>query len=232
MRRGFAMGIIAVFTLAGSLAGRAEPLEIRGELRERYAPSADISGSPVLGLVALRAGEAAASRIVAQVPGSWAAQIVCARMVSSDGRYDASRPFGVPADWQGGIAELDIPTRYLAELDALDELELGVAVSMDDCSGQPDGLRIVPAVWGSTEMVPEIRLLINSFRADEAYLYIAARNADIACDPVATEARTAFDMVCPLPQDLLAEGGVLEVELNRVRRGAMMGSTYFTIELP
>lgn len=230
MRLSFAMGLVAVF-LSGTVPVWAEPLEIRGDLWERYAPSADISGSPVLGLVAIRAGEMAPSGIVAAIPASWEGQTVCARMVSSDGRYDAYRAFGVPAGWEGGVAELDIPTQHLTQLNALDEMELGVAVSMDDCAEQPETLRIVPAAWGSTGLGGELRLLINSFRADEAYLYFSSHNLDVDCAPVATEARTAFDMVCPIPSEL-AGAGTVEAELNRVRRGAVMGSVYFTVDLP
>lgn len=230
MRLGFAMGLVAVF-LSVTASVWAGPLERRGDFWERYAPTADISGSPVLGLVAIRAGETLPSGIAAAIPASWEEQMVCARMVSSDGRYGSYSAFWVPLGWRGEIAELEIPTEHLAELNALDEMELGVAVSLNDCAEQPEMLRIVPAAWGSTGLGAELRLLINSFRADEAYLYFASENLDVDCEPVSTDARTAFDMVCPIPSALTGAGTV-EVELNRVRRGAIMGSVYFTVELP
>jgi len=218
--------------LAGATLCLGQPLEVRGNLSERYAPSADISGSPVLGVLALRAGGGAGNSIVAQIPASWAGQVVCARMVSSDGRYDGNRPFGVPLDWRGGLAQLDIPTQFGPQLDALDEMELGVSVSMEDCAAAPGEQHMVPAAWGSTALGAEILVLVNSFRADEAYLYISSQGADIACEPARIEARTAFDMICPLPPKLVEAGGQLDVELNRIRRGTMMGSDYFTIDLP
>ncbi|WIY52338.1 hypothetical protein O9Z70_12830 [Devosia sp. YIM 151766] len=227
------MALVAVSLLGGANAAMAQgtALEERGELRERYAPSADISGSAVIGLVAARAGPAVPNAIIASIPAGWAGQDICARMVSSDGRYDATRPFFVPAAWPAGLARLDIPTRFEAQLNALEEVALGVAVSLGDCDQANEERQFVPAAWGSAALGETLLLLVNSFRADEAYLYFPESGADVDCAPAAIEARTAFDMVCPLPAELVAQGGAQAAELNRVRRGTMMGSDYFTIDL-
>ena len=219
--------------LAGALAAPAvaAPLEGRAALVERYAPAADISGAPLVGLVAGRSGAVLPQTVTARIPGAWAGETLCVRLVSSDGRYSAFRPFDVPADWQTELAQLAIPTQFESQLNQLQPEELGILVSLDDCSGGAAGERIVPATWSGDGLAPGAVLLVNSFRADEAYLFDAASGSDVSCAPLAVATRTAFDTACPLPEAWTGGSGVLELELNRVRRGSMMGSDYFAIDL-
>jgi hypothetical protein len=233
MRVGLAMaGLVgAVMALGQDAAAQEAALPPAGDLFERYAPMADISGTPVMGLVAPAATASAEQSITARVPSSWAGQTICAQMVSSDGRYDAQRSFAVPADWESGPAKLPFPTRYEAELGGRAVTELGVVVSLGDCSSEPAVDEIVPAAWRSEGLGGSVLLLVNSFRADETYIIVGALGLDIGCVPLDSEQRTAFDTMCPLPATLLEEHDRLEVELNRIRRGTLMGADLFAIDL-
>lgn len=202
-----------------------------GALVERYAPAAEISGTPLVGLVAAGQVDPALRRIMARIPADWVGETVCARMVSSDGRYEAEREYSVPAGWQSGLANLDFPTRYGEQLAEFGAQELGVLVTRGSCGNQADERQIVPAGWNLTNQSDSAALMVNSFRADETYLIVAALGLDISCQPVASSRRTAFDTICPLPASLLDASGLVSVELNRIRRGVMMPGDLFSIDL-
>lgn len=224
------LGLGMALASAGALA-QDDSLPPFGELSERYAPTADISGTPVVGLVS--SGGAAPSRhaITAHVPSAWAGTVICAKMVSSDGRYDAERSFRVPEEWRSGLATLDFPTRFGAEINALGKGELGVMVTAGSCMEPASPMEMVPAAWSSVDLAETGTLLVNSFRADETYLLIGALGLDIGCMPLQSEKRTAFDTQCELPAEVFMQGDRIEVELNRIRRGALMGGEVFAIDL-
>mgnify|MGYP001083966898 CR=1 FL=1 len=53
----------------------------------------------------------------------------------------------------------------------------------------------MPATWSGEDMEPGAMLLVNSFRADETYLFDAATGVDVTCTPLAVPTRTGFDTV-------------------------------------
>lgn len=225
---GLGLGMALASAGAQAQEGSLPPF---GELSERYAPTADISGTPVVGLVSAGAAVPDRHAITARVPAAWAGKVICAKMVSSDGRYDAERSFRVPEAWRSGLATLDFPTRFGAELNALGQGELGVMVIAGSCTEPAAAMEVVPAAWSSAELAETGTLLVNSFRAEETYVLIGALGLDIACVPLASEKRTAFDTECALPAEIFRQGERIEVELNRIRRGALMGGEVFAIDL-
>lgn len=228
MRRAFAM---AVIVLSSTGAGAAQDAGVSpvGDLVESYAPAAEVSGTPIVGLVS--AGTPSPSNVIAaRVPTPWAGTTLCARMVSSDGRYEAERSYSVPAGWQGGLATMDFPTRFGAEIAALAEAELGVRVTAGSCEGPEVEAVIIPAAWSSTGLGSGAVLLVNSFRADETYILAGQLGLDITCEPLSSERRTAFDVMCPLPASLFESGVRVELELNRIRRGSLMAGELFVID--
>lgn len=223
---------MAVFSLSALGASSAQQASVppAGELVESYAPVAEISGTPIVGLVS--AGEPSQSNVIAaRVPAPWAGANVCARMVSSDGRYEATRSFSVPADWQGGIAALDFPTRFGAEISALEDMELGVSVTEGGCDGPEGEAVMIPAAWSSKDLGTQAVLLVNSFRADETYILVSQLGLDITCEPLSSEKRTAFDAMCRLPESLVESGQRVQLELNRIRRGSLMAGELFVIDM-
>lgn len=228
MRSAFAMVVVCLCATGLACAQDAIVSPV-GELVESYAPAAEISGTPIVGLVS--AGPANNSNVIAtRVPAPWAGTTLCARMVSSDGRYEATRSFSVPEGWQGGIATMDFPTRFGTEISALTEMELGVSVTAGSCDEPADEAVMVPAAWNSAGLGTGAVLLVNSFRADETYILVNALGLDITCEPLSSEKRTAFDAMCPLPASLFESGERVELELNRIRRGSLMAGELFVID--
>ena len=204
-----------------------------GDMVERYAPAAQISGTAIMGLSLAGTLDPSRGQITAFVPAHWQDQIFCARVVSADGRYLAQREYRTPAQWQSRLVALEFPTRSSAQLSHLSSLDIGITLRTGGCETMPRALRVAPAIWNHAQAIGEGgELLVNSFRAQETYLVVkddGTRRIDCAFLP--HERRTAFDASCVLPPDLLAAGRTLEVELNRIRRGQILPSDTFTIDL-
>lgn len=228
MRCAFAMAsvVLLAVTPAGGQDAGVSPLS---DLVESLAPAAEISGTPVIGIVS-PGTRGQGNVIVARIPAAWAGAAVCARVVSSDGRYEALRSFSVRPDWPGGLATMDFPTRFGAELAEFADVELGIGVAAGRCDSPETTLTIVPAAWNSADLGSGGLLLVNSFRAEETYLLAGQLSLDITCQPLDSSKRTAFDSMCPLPQSLFESGLLVEVELNRIRRGSLMLGEVFVID--
>lgn len=220
--------------LVAPAAGQAQdnvPAPV-SDLVERYAPAAQISGTPVMGLSLAGMLNPSAGRITAFVPARWQEQVFCVRVVSSDGRYLAQREYRAPAQWQSGLVSLEFPTRSSSRLSHTGAQDIGVTLWVGSCEDTPAALRIAPAIWNNAEAISGGgELLVNSFRAQETYLIVGERRERIACSFLAHERRTAFDTSCTLPEGLLEPGQTLEVELNRIRRGQIVPGETFTIDL-
>lgn len=228
MQRTFAMAVVGLCAI-GQVIGQEMNVSPIGDLVESYAPAAEISGTPIVGLVS--AGPAGQSNVITtRLPEQWAGTTLCARMVSSDGRYEAARPYGVPSGWQGGVATMDFPTRFGTEIAALTTLELGVSVTAGACDEPAGEAVMVPAAWSSVGLGSDAVLLVNSFRADEIYVLASEMGLDITCEPLSSEKRTAFDAMCPLPARLFESGERVRLELNRIRRGSLMAGELFIID--
>lgn len=226
--------MVMLALLAGPVASQAQedvPAPV-SDLVERYAPAAQISGTPVMGLALAGALDPSAGQITAFVPAQWQEQVFCARVVSSDGRYLAQREYRAPAQWQSRLVSLEFPTRSSSQLPHIGGEDIGVTLWVGSCESAPAALHIAPAIWNKAEAIADGgELLINSFRSQETYLYVRERGEKIACSFLAHERRTAFDTSCKLPAALLAPGQTLEIELNRIRRGQIVPGEVFVIDL-
>jgi hypothetical protein len=237
MRRTIATGIVTVLAMLAPSAGAwAQSVTAAGALTERYEPAARISGTPLVGVVPL-AG--AASAVVAGgtgtlsgfIPKDWGGGVACARLVSIDGRYEAHQQYAVPADWPGGMAALAFPTRYREILDGLAPDRLAVLIRAAPCDAEgpaaPD-VAVAAGGWNAPDAPAGVQLLINSFRADETYL-ILADGTEVDCVPLAAAQRTAFDVTCTIAAAAFGSEGQLDIELDRVREGAISPPISFTI---
>lgn len=216
----------ATIAVASSAIAQELPLSGSADFYERYEAAAQITGTPVVGLVALGAGAAPAA-LQAAIPKDWQGE-VCARLVSSDGRYEARGQYTLPSDWSGGATTLSYPTGYDKQLAALAPQSMAVLVSLGACEGQITDVAI--AGWKSATEGSGALLMVNSFRADETYIILPS-GADIGCMPVETVQRTAFDVTCAIPAEALVAGEPVEIELNRVRRGAIQPTEIIRIHV-
>lgn len=196
---------------------------------ENLREKAQISGSPVVGILAPGEYSDGVAPLSALIPGDWRGSEVCARLVTSDGLYEARGQYSVPGDWSGGSAEFEFPTGFAQRILEIEPAAMAVLVGRGECLG--DATAFALAAWRS-ELTEGALVFVNSYRADETYLVFPANLIDIDCLPNPSPQRTAFDMICHVPQDLIAGGGSIRIEVNRIRGGGMVPPDLVTLELP
>lgn len=220
LRCGIGMGAAL---LSAALAAAQEPRAIPPDQpladTEWVGRAARISGDVLAGAIFAAAPSQEPPALFARVPLDWAGTRLCVRVVTLDGLYEAERGYTVPPDWPGGRAQFLYPTDYRDRL-AGSYLETGVTITRAACD-EESPVHLV-AYWNDagTATAEEILLLVNSFRADEVYLFVGDDPAApaIDCAVVEAEQRTSFDFRCSIPLDQ-ARGGEFTVELNRLRSG-------------
>ena len=109
---------------------------------------------------------------------------------------------------------LPFPSAYQDLLATLDPNDLAVSISNGECASSP-GEKAV-AIWNEATATTELSLLVNSFRADEVFIYLGDDPKAIRCEPMNDRAMSAFDSVCALP---LKQNGMVAVTLYRISNG-------------
>ena len=174
-----------------------------GEFNEVVRDAAQISGIIVAGLV--RHGpivqENGRPVLHAMVPDSWSETSLCLRVVSSDGLYESANTYQLPDSWSGGLVSIPYPTSHDALLRDLAPGELATRLSAGPCHAEPG--MIARLHWNDPESQAATSVLVNSFRSDEVYLYVA--EMPVRCMPLEVRGLVAYDTLCPLPDDLTGE---------------------------
>lgn len=196
--------------------------------KEVMRDSALISGAIVTGAQAH--GVPSADNLVLRgyLPGSWAGDRVCLNVLMINGFYEGGGTYSVPESWTGGVAILPFPTRHGEMLaDSIgDGLSLRIAHNACDAPSPNEFSLALSNQHESASM----SILLNSFRADAAYLYVDDNEAPIICEAIDSQARTAFDMRCDLP--LKGLSGKVSVEVFRMVERKVAPPTSFHIWLP
>jgi hypothetical protein len=221
--------VVGLTLLVGHAAAAPLVLSKGAAFFESFRDKAQISGPPVVGVLSIGAEAIRASPLTAAIPADWRGGEVCARVVSSDGLYEARGQYVVPDEWAGGIAEFDFPTGYGGKVLDIPVASMAVLISRGDCDVSSPQLAL--AAW-RTEPGGEALILVNSYRSDETYLVFPHSGTDSECVSNPSPQRTAFDMICTIPQDLVAGGGEIAIEVNRVRRGGMVPPDLLSLVLP
>ncbi|QUJ76966.1 hypothetical protein KDD17_02635 [Sulfitobacter albidus] len=178
--------------------------------------AAQISGVIVAGV--LRHGTAPVNgdtvTLTANLPPEWSGSRICARVLSADGRYEATNEYDLSQEWSGGVTGLPFPTRHGAALADLPPQGLAIQISAGDCMSQLSDTTV--ALWNPDGEIGEAQILINSFRADEVFMYLDTYPDAIRCNALEAGGMAAFDHACILPDDV---SGSVEVTLYRVSGG-------------
>lgn len=223
MRGGSMRWITTVFSFALTVPVWAEDAAkvslLTNPFNEIVRTAPKISGTSFMGLVAQSSRPEAAGvpRIAAWLPGDWAGNMACLRVISSDGLYEAQNSYAIAADWLGGLVELPYPSRATKALQERRQVDIALAVTKGGCDGAGDEASL--ALWAD-EPATVLTLYVNSFRADEVLVYHEDQPelAPVNCDRAGAENRTAFDMVCALPAEWFA-GAAVNVTLLPVKNG-------------
>jgi len=178
--------------------------------------TAQISGVIVAGVLRYGAAPAEGDQIVlsADLPSSWSGDSICARVLSADGRYEATNEYSLSQDWGGGVTRLPFPTQHGDTLARLPSEALAIQISSGDCHTQSQDTAV--ALWNPQDTPAVAQLLMNSFRADEVFMYLNDYPNVVRCNPLDSASMTAFDYVCSLPDGVFGE---VEVTLYRVSGG-------------
>ena len=190
---------------------------------ETVLEAARISGSILVG-AQNQGPSGGAIRLGAHVPAAWAGEVVCSRVATVDGLYEAANPYLVPEDWTGGPADIPHPTRHADRLAEQPQDAIGVRVSRGGCNVRPEEVAV--GLWG--EATGEVSLLVNGLNADAVFAYID--DSPVRCDPVELHGRSAYDTRCDLSG--VAAGGRAELQLLRVTDGSAMPPTELVLWLP
>lgn len=195
----------------------ADSLALTGNpFNEVLRDAAEISGVVVAGV--LRHGsaskDAGAVSLAADLPSDWAGSPICARVLSSDGLYEASSRYELDDAWEGGVATLSFPTVHGEFLTELVPGSVAVRITQGDCKA-PGG-RSTVALWNASPSAGPVFLMVNAFRADEVFAYVGDAAAPVRCEPLSLTGLTAFDHGCELPDGL---SGQVDVALYRIVNG-------------
>ena len=233
------MGLAALSSIAVVLAGAgmADARDVTltaGKLNEVLHPAARISGVVVAGVIG--GGDAAAAAeapvLGALVPRDWAGADLCIDVLSADGLYESRNVYAVASDWAGGMARIPYPTGYRDQLASYGPDELAVLTRPGACDPGAAEVPVTATIWNAAPAAQpdEVRILLNSFRADEVYLFVGAGlDAPVApWAPLEGPLRTGFDMVCPVPLSG-TQGSTVEIEVNRVTGGALAEPYFLTL---
>lgn len=183
--------------------------------------AAQVSMSRVVaGVVADSTPRASEARVEAAVAPEWRGDTICARFLSADSTYEGLREYAIPETFRAAVGELDFPTAYGDALDGLATTEFAVAVTRGDCASDSSDFAV--ALWRSDSYDPNqaVLVLINAQGADESYLYIPDRDADLPCTAIGSGRGVGFDHACRIPRSDLPESGPIAIEVNRATGGA------------
>ena len=251
LTRSLALLIVAVSpALAREGNGALKPARLDESLRE----SPMISGARLAGYAVPEAPGAARTAFRAWLPAGMGGSALCLRVVAADALYEARGVYEVPADQPAGAVLLDFDSRYGTDFWQSRAVELGadgVAVLLTEgaCPGT-EGTdarpgRAVP-VLATTEATAEATaeatteatteatapvpaLLVNSFRAEQSFVFVDGLTDPTPCERIAAPVRTAFDTRCELalPSEVAADTPLTATVLTI--RGGEMGPP---IEVP
>lgn len=205
--------VIAAVLVFGPFPALGETfrLQVAGDkFNEVVRESAQISGVVVAGV--LRHGVGDTGDLSAAIDPTWESEFICVRVLSGDGFYEAENTYVLPAQWDGGLAQFDFPTRHAELLSGLPEGAVAVRVTEGDCSQRQPSAAL--ANWRGAEG-GAAALLINAFAADEVFMYVGTQA--VACERIAISGLAAFDTSCALPDGL---SGRVEITIYRLQGGS------------
>lgn len=204
-----------------------------------------ISGARVAGYAVPERHGGAPAAFHAWVPEGLGGSTLCLRVVAADALYEARGVYELPPDQPAGPVRLGFETAYgpgfwqsrAAELGAdgvgvlLTEgacpgitgtgAGSGPGTGADAGPGSGRALPVLPAVPAAPGAEPVAALLVNSFRAETAFVFIDGVSDPAPCVPIAAPVRTAFDMRCDLALPELASAEALTATVLPVRGGEM-----------
>lgn len=145
---------------------------------------------------------------------------ICVDVTTRDGRYQATLT-AKRTPTEGGVYELDFPTKHAADLADDDDWDVVPLVRLHsadtgtvrDCAGA--ARRILPASWGDPPDDDGVTILVNSGRYETAVVVEKGETQTrLPCASVQGDTLVQFDRRCTIDAASLA-GGVVRVEREK-----------------
>ena len=187
------------FALCAAPGMAADQLELLS-LDEEMLPEPRVTAEAVfVGLVWPRSQDTAASAgsILAAIPPDMRVNDVCVRVTTEDGRYNGDARYR-----DSGVATSAMTILpYVSTKGDLDVYaDNAIAVLAFPCNENARIDTVAVTSWRSTAidgLGETANLLVNSFRADAAFLLVDGF-IEVGCLPLADGERAVFDFSCPL----------------------------------
>lgn len=152
--------------------------------------------------------------ILAALPPEARSTGVCVRVTTEDGRYFGIARYSADVEGDSPMTLMDyVPKR--PELRDYDDTQ--IAVLAFPCSPDPALTNVAVASWRANdtdELGQTVTVLVNSFRADEAFLTVNDAK-QVTCAPTAGGERAAFDFSCDIDVSEIKSGA--RIALYRMR---------------
>lgn len=215
MRHGLLLSAAIVAALGAP--GKAETVVLK-DWQETLREAATVSGVVVVGAVFLPENKDPEPRLAVALDPAWTGRTLCVEVISADGLYQSRSLYDL-AEVSEGLTDLPYPTQYPDKLRAAAAGAISVRGRLDGCEGDKS---LLPVAWRPVagQSPASVALQINAFRADSVQIFVGddPMAEAIACEPVLTDVRTAFDTICrfALPDPM---PGTLSIEILRVSGG-------------
>ena len=193
-----ALMILSVSTMFNTV--NAETIQITNDhqFSESFSENVSISGSVRVGVMYSSSSRYVTPDSLYIDIGLKSDQILCVKMLSVDGQYEADFAYPLAGNISGRI-HFELPTRFQDVVATYTPDQLAVLAEIKSvCKG--GGGRIVPASWG--EPIPgDVKVYLNSgVNKTFLKLYKANGSSDkISCSPIQSGKSTAYDTVCIIP---------------------------------
>lgn len=214
-------GALAIgFGLCSTPLLAADRLELVS-LDDEMLPEPRVTAEAVfVGLVwpRLSSADVSTGSILAAIPPKRREEGVCVQVTTEDGRYKGDARY---RDTGVATSALTILPYVPTEDDLGAYPDGNIAVMAFPCSDSAQISEVAVTSWQSDAvdgLGDTANLLVNSFRADAAFLLIDGAT-EVECNPIGVGERAAFDFSCPLRIADIGRG--VRVSLFRVRGASL-----------
>ncbi|MDE9451676.1 hypothetical protein J3R80_14465 [Aliiroseovarius sp. Z3] len=156
----------------------------------------------------------AGETILAALPPDARSADVCVRVTTEDGRYFGHARYSAEA---GGASPMTLMDYVPLRPELRDYQAAEIAVLAFPCSADPALTDVAVASWradDTDDLGQTVTVLVNSFRADEAFLIVNDAK-QVTCVPTAGGERAAFDFSCDIDVSEIKAGA--RIALYRMR---------------
>ncbi|MGH1447001.1 MAG: hypothetical protein ACRBBO_13255 [Cognatishimia sp.] len=223
----FAVMAICPTMLAAQGHGKAKLTA--NDFTELVNEAAEISGSRLVGLARFGQLPKNSISVSAHIPKEWSGASACLSVLSVDGFYQSQGTYNVSDDWEGGSIVLDYPTKNPKRIREIRSGGIAPLLTRGLCG---EGNKDSSLVYWGEQSREQVALLLNTSRSEETFVYFPNNPdiADLSCDVVNFDNRTAFDTVCVLPKSVVSIAPLVAGTVS-FKRGEMGREVEFKLHL-